>query len=69
MNADHRPIVRLATVHKRKSSKGNEYFSGFMGDAMLLLFRDSDADSDRWGEAWKVLVQERPRKRADGGRP
>lgn len=59
MSGDNGPLVRLATLRKRTSKNGNEYFSGWLGDSTLLLFRDPDADSDQWGEAWKLLAQER----------
>lgn len=54
--------VRLATVRKRTSANGNEYFAGFMGDANVVMFRDVEGDNE-WGPAWAIYVQERPKKR------
>jgi hypothetical protein len=59
--SDQPRMVRLATLWERQSKAGNVYFSGFMGDAQLLLFRGEEITRDN-GEVvqtWKLLVQER----------
>lgn len=58
--------VRLATVRKRTSANGNQYFAGLLGNASIVMFRDPDSDSD-WGEGWAVFIQERSHKRQTGG--
>jgi hypothetical protein len=37
---DQPRMVKLAELWQRKSAKGTIYFSGFMADAQLLLFKD-----------------------------
>ena len=66
MSGEYGPKVRLATVRERTSASGNRYFSGFLGDASVLMFRDSDADNE-WGEAWAVYVQERKKRQNGNG--
>jgi hypothetical protein len=40
--SDQPRMVKLADLWQRKSAKGMTYFSGFMGDTQLLLFKDGD---------------------------
>ena len=71
-NNEFGPKVRLATLHERTSQNGNRYFSGLLGASTVLMFRDPDNDSEQWGEAWSLLVQERTPKRqgsSDGEQP
>jgi hypothetical protein len=59
--SDQPRMVRLATLWERQSKAGNLYYSGFMGDAQLLMFRGEEITRDN-GEVvqtWKLLVQER----------
>ena len=67
MASDFGPKVKLATLHERISGNGNRYFMGLMGASNVLLFRDPDSDSEQWGEAWSLLVQERPQKLQGAG--
>jgi hypothetical protein len=59
---DHR-MVKLCDTWQRKSAKGSVYFSGFMGDTQVLLFKDGKKPHPtRPNEeviVWKLLVQER----------
>jgi hypothetical protein len=60
-------MVKLADLWQRKSTKGTVYFSGFMGDCQILLFKDGKKPHPtRPNEAiivWKLLVQERDPER------
>jgi hypothetical protein len=61
-------MVKVAELWQRKSAKGTVYFSGFMGDAQLLLFKDGarphPTKPDETVVVWKLFVQERdPSKR------
>lgn len=67
MANDFGPKVKLATLHERISGNGNRYFMGLMGASNVLLFRDPDNDSEQWGEAWSLLVQERKPKDQGAG--
>lgn len=56
-------MVKLAELWQRKSAKGVTYFSGFMGNTQVLLFKDGEkAHPTKPDEAvvvWNLLVQER----------
>ncbi len=56
--------VNLARLFERTSAAGNRYFSGRMGAARIMLFRDERADDDN---VWQLFVQdsdEQPRQGA-----
>jgi hypothetical protein len=59
-------MVKLAEMWQRKSAKtGKTYFSGFMGDVQLLMFRGEEITRDN-GEVvqtWRLLCQERDPER------
>jgi hypothetical protein len=66
-------MVKLADMWQRKSAKGATYFSGFMGDCQVLMFKDGEKPhptrSDETVIVWKLLVQERdPNRRGGSGR-
>jgi hypothetical protein len=56
-------MVKLTTMWERVSAKGTRYFSGFLGDAQLLMFDGGERDHpSKPGErvhVWNVLCQER----------
>jgi hypothetical protein len=56
-------MVKLADLWQRKSAKGTVYFSGFMGDCQVLLFKEGKKPHptrpDEEVIVWKLLVQER----------
>jgi hypothetical protein len=56
-------MVKLAELWERTSARGTRYFSGFMGDAQVLLFDGGEkAHPTRAGETvhvWRLMVQER----------
>jgi hypothetical protein len=59
---DHsdRRLVKLATLWERTSAKGTTYYSGFLGDCQLLMFKGGEITRDN-GEVvqtWRLLVQE-----------
>lgn len=62
-----KPLVPLTTMTERESKNGNRYFSGLLGNATLLLFRNPDGDSE-YGESWNLLIQERKPKGNGGNR-
>jgi hypothetical protein len=59
--------VKLADLWQRKSAKGTVYFSGFMGDCQVLLFKEGKKPHptrpDEEVIVWKLLVQERDQNR------
>jgi hypothetical protein len=60
MTGDAR-MARLATLWERESKAGRTYYSGFMGDCQILMFRGEEITRDN-GEVvqtWKLFVQER----------
>ena len=60
-------MIKLATLWERTSARGQRYFSGFLGDAQLLLFDAGERDHPtRPGEkirVWKLMVTERDQDR------
>jgi hypothetical protein len=60
-------MVKLADLWQRKSAKGTVYFSGFMGDCQVLLFKEGKkahpTKPDEEVIVWKLLVQERDPER------
>jgi hypothetical protein len=62
---DQKPRIVLAELWERQSSKGNAYFSGFMGHVSVALLRDGERPHPtRPGETvtvWKLVAQERER--------
>ena len=78
MTGDAPRMVKLTELWERTSAKGTRYYSGFLGSAQLLLFRDGERDHPtRPGEkvvVWKLLAQERdpnrrPKPAPEGGAP
>jgi hypothetical protein len=58
-------MVKLCDLWQRKSKAGKTYFSGFMGDCQVLIFRGGEITRPN-GEVvqtWKLLVQERDPER------
>jgi hypothetical protein len=60
-------MVKLADLWQRKSAKGTVYFSGFLGDCQVLLFKEGKkahpTKPDEEVIVWKLLVQERDPER------
>ena len=56
-------MVKLAELWERTSARGTRYFSGFLGDAQVLLFDGGEKPHPtRAGETvhvWRLMVQER----------
>ncbi len=56
-------MVKLAELWERTSARGFRYFSGFMGDAQVLLFDGGEKPHPtKPGETvhvWRLMVQER----------
>jgi hypothetical protein len=58
-------MVKLCDLWQRKSKAGKTYFSGFMGDVQVLMFRGGEITRPN-GEVvqtWKLLIQERDQER------
>jgi len=47
--------VLLGRLYERTSLKGNRYFSGRLGAARIMLFKDDHADDDN---VWQIFVQD-----------
>jgi hypothetical protein len=58
-------LVKLATLWERTSAKGRQYYSGFMGDAQLLMFvgKEVTRDNGEVVQTWKLFAQERDLER------
>jgi hypothetical protein len=74
--ADNR-MVRLCELWERTSAKGRRYFSGFLGEAQVLMFDGGEKPHPtRPGETvrtWNLMVQEkdpdrRPQARSESAR-
>jgi hypothetical protein len=60
-----KPSIVLAELWERQSGKGNQYFSGYLGNLSIALLRDGEREHPtRPGETvtvWKLVAQERDR--------
>jgi hypothetical protein len=60
MTADRQPMVKLAELWQRTSANGRTYFSGFLGNAQVLLFREGEKPHPTRPEetviVWNLLV-------------
>src|SRR3954449_5398898 len=69
MNGEPR-MVKLAELWERTSARGTHYFSGFLGDAQILLFdvgeRPHPTRPDETVHVWRLMVQERDPARRPG---
>ena len=56
-------MVKLAELWERTSARGARYFSGFLGDAQVLLFDGGEKPHPTRPEetvhVWRLMVQER----------
>src|SRR4051794_10945757 len=66
-------MVKLAELWERTSARGTRYFSGFMGDAQVLLFDAGEKPHPTRPEetvhVWRLMVQERDPSRRPGAKP
>lgn len=64
-------MVKLCEVWERTSAKGSTYFSGYLGSAQVLLFKEGEKPHPtRPGETvkvWNIMLQERDPSRRSGG--
>jgi hypothetical protein len=59
-------MVKLAELWQRKSAKtGKTYFSGFLGDVQVLMFRGGEITRPNAEvvQTWRLFVQERDPER------
>lgn len=61
MSKTNGPKVPLLRLWERTSANGNRYFSGYMGQASVVMFRDDKAEGDN--PVWQVYVSEAPNNR------
>src|SRR5688572_8395349 len=58
------PRVRLTALWERRSKDGKQYFSGYLGNARLLIFRDDRSEAPDGAVAlWDVYLEQAPPKR------
>ena len=60
--------VPLTTMTQRTSARGKVYFSGLLGNATLLMFRDEAGDNE-YGECWNLLIQQRVPRNSGARKP
>ena len=59
------PKVLLCRLVERTSATGNKCFTGYLGEARVILLADKDADPEKlYGgvAAWKLLLEEKKPK-------
>src|SRR5690348_17930057 len=63
-------MVKLAELWERTSARGTRYFSGFLGDAQILMFdageREHPTKPGETVHVWRLMVQERDPARRPG---
>jgi hypothetical protein len=52
-------MVRLMELWERTSAKGTRYFSGFLGDAQVLMFSAGEHPDRPGVMLWRLFVQEK----------
>src|SRR5689334_12618201 len=66
-------MVKLAELWERTSARGTRYFSGFLGDAQILMFdggeREHPTKPGETVHVWRLMVQERDPARRPQARP
>lgn len=61
---DRMPMVRLATLRRFEKKDGTgSYFTGYMGQTKVLLFKDKQSPEGK--EQWNLLVQEQSQEEKD----
>jgi hypothetical protein len=55
--SNHPPSFPLTRLFRKKSEKGNTYFTGRLAGARLVLLKSNDT-SDDGGEIWTLLISE-----------
>jgi hypothetical protein len=55
------PSFTLTRLYRKKSEKGNTYFTGRLGGARVVLLKSKDVSEDG-GEIWNLLVSEAPKR-------
>jgi hypothetical protein len=60
------PSFVLTRLYRKKSEKGNTYFTGRLGGARVVLLKSNDT-ADDGGEIWNLLASEAQPKRDDAG--
>jgi hypothetical protein len=60
------PSFVLTRLYRKKSEKGNTYFTGRLGGARIVLLR-SDATGDDGTEIWSLLISEAPKRDNEAG--
>lgn len=65
--------IPLCRLMERKSENGRTYFTGYLGDAKILIFKDEKCDAPRFGSVaeWQMYVVEKQaaRKPDDAEQP
>ncbi len=59
-----KPLVKLGRMFEKTSANGNRYFTGRLGAARLLLFRNKE-DAEDGSPIWNVFVQDVPEQRTE----
>ena len=66
-NGNNRPpSFTLTRLFRKKSEKGNTYFTGRLGGARLVLLKSSDT-GDSGEEIWNLLISEGPKRDNEAG--
>jgi hypothetical protein len=60
------PSFTLTRLYRKKSEKGNTYFTGRLGGARLVLLKSNDT-SDDGAEIWNLLISEAPKRDNEAG--
>ncbi|MBF0439382.1 MAG: hypothetical protein HQL93_09705 [Magnetococcales bacterium] len=59
-----KPLVKLTGMYQNTAkNSGETYFSGFLGNSKIMLFRDKNAEEGKPG--WNLCVQEKDPPKPD----
>ena len=59
--SNHPPSFPLTRLFRKKSEKGNTYFTGRLGGARLVLLKSNDS-ADDGAEIWTLMISEAPKR-------
>jgi hypothetical protein len=60
------PSFPRTRLFRKKSEKGNTYFTGRIGGARLVLLKSNDT-ADDGAEIWNLLISEAPKRDNEAG--
>lgn len=65
--ADKSPLVKLTGLWLNKKQDGTPYFAGYLGDAKVLIFKNTNKGNNEKAPDYEMFLAAKERKPAEGG--